>query len=328
MIFNLIFYVLNTLKTTIYWSLVISYKIGQSIVSATGGVLSFLSGLLGISKNAGFVLYEDFITFLDDILHNFLLVIKCILSFVSCILGFISSVSQTIFLFFQDTAAALKLLNNTLTQIPMKICNVVSGLFICVKSLIVLFGSGVWFVITLIPNGIVYTISSCIVLISYIYYYIIDFIIHGFISLITGCRQFYSFVSDIPIESVIGLLAGSCIIYALIKCNTLLFAYLKRIALYIFRNYIRYYVYLLIRVLLNKLKFRNKVPKHPENVKGPKLNNDDLFCVVCQERDKCILILPCKHLCLCNECNRMLKTYNRVCPICRTKVQNTMKVFL
>jgi len=48
------------------------------------------------------------------------------------------------------------------------------------------------------------------------------------------------------------------------------------------------------------------------------------LCVICLEVPKTILMLPCGHKCLCSNC--ALPTNNR-CPICRTTVTTTVKVF-
>ena len=67
-------------------------------------------------------------------------------------------------------------------------------------------------------------------------------------------------------------------------------------------------------------------------------------CIVCMERPKSVLVLPCRHLCMCAECARQLldqarrrsererRTASGVgvppkCPICRGDVKETMDVF-
>lgn len=49
------------------------------------------------------------------------------------------------------------------------------------------------------------------------------------------------------------------------------------------------------------------------------------LCVICQENEKCCLLLPCRHLCLCKECSRRpeLKT----CPLCRKPIRQKLDVF-
>lgn len=55
---------------------------------------------------------------------------------------------------------------------------------------------------------------------------------------------------------------------------------------------------------------------------------EDKLCVICQDREKCIMILPCKHLCICTECKVSLQGHGNSCPICRNNVRQTIKVYL
>ncbi|KAH7670080.1 putative E3 ubiquitin ligase protein [Dioscorea alata] len=47
-------------------------------------------------------------------------------------------------------------------------------------------------------------------------------------------------------------------------------------------------------------------------------------CRVCQERDVCVLLLPCKHLCLCKDCASALDT----CPVCRSPKNASLHVII
>ena len=56
---------------------------------------------------------------------------------------------------------------------------------------------------------------------------------------------------------------------------------------------------------------------------------EDKLCVICQDREKCIMILPCRHLCVCQDCQRPLLQQQPVtCPICRRAVRQTIKAYL
>ena len=55
---------------------------------------------------------------------------------------------------------------------------------------------------------------------------------------------------------------------------------------------------------------------------------EDKLCVICQDKEKCIMILPCRHLCICQDCQGPLQLQNNHCPICRRLVRQTIKAYL
>jgi hypothetical protein len=52
-------------------------------------------------------------------------------------------------------------------------------------------------------------------------------------------------------------------------------------------------------------------------------SDDRKICVVCLDKPKCMLFLPCKHLAVCQDCAGRV----RDCPVCRTRVQNTIHIY-
>lgn len=51
----------------------------------------------------------------------------------------------------------------------------------------------------------------------------------------------------------------------------------------------------------------------------------DSLCCVCYDKPKSMLLLPCRHLCLCSDCS--LLDAVRACPICRGRIQDRIEVF-
>ena len=49
-------------------------------------------------------------------------------------------------------------------------------------------------------------------------------------------------------------------------------------------------------------------------------------CVICMSEPRDTTLLPCRHMCLCHECAKMLRTQTNKCPICRTPVQSLLEI--
>ncbi|XP_020581457.1 probable BOI-related E3 ubiquitin-protein ligase 2 [Phalaenopsis equestris] len=49
-----------------------------------------------------------------------------------------------------------------------------------------------------------------------------------------------------------------------------------------------------------------------------------MVCQVCREKNVCVLVLPCKHLCLCKSCDAGADT----CPTCRSHKNATLQIFM
>jgi hypothetical protein len=54
------------------------------------------------------------------------------------------------------------------------------------------------------------------------------------------------------------------------------------------------------------------------------------ICVVCMERPKCMVLLPCRHMCLCETCGQLTGHGGTLkqCPMCREEIAMCLKVFV
>ena len=48
--------------------------------------------------------------------------------------------------------------------------------------------------------------------------------------------------------------------------------------------------------------------------------NDDRLCCVCQDAEKDVLFLPCKHICVCGGCRSKLVPGR--CPVCKQDIRS------
>ncbi|KAK6166440.1 hypothetical protein SNE40_023130 [Patella caerulea] len=85
------------------------------------------------------------------------------------------------------------------------------------------------------------------------------------------------------------------------------------------------------------MRNRSMTPSRPKNISPEEFEReiekekDKRKCVVCQDQSKSVLILPCRHMCLCVGCAdqivRARYIERRVCPLCRQRIQKVMNVY-
>ena len=49
--------------------------------------------------------------------------------------------------------------------------------------------------------------------------------------------------------------------------------------------------------------------------------NEDRLCVICLVNERNTTVLPCRHMCMCDECAQELRKQTHKCPICRIHVR-------
>lgn len=55
-------------------------------------------------------------------------------------------------------------------------------------------------------------------------------------------------------------------------------------------------------------------------------NNNESTCVICLTDTRNVLLLPCRHLCLCGSCAENLKFQSATCPICRVPFRGLLQM--
>jgi hypothetical protein len=56
------------------------------------------------------------------------------------------------------------------------------------------------------------------------------------------------------------------------------------------------------------------------------VGGEDDSCVICLDRKKAVVFLPCRHMCVCRECSDPAKLQFK-CPTCRGKIADKIEVF-
>lgn len=64
---------------------------------------------------------------------------------------------------------------------------------------------------------------------------------------------------------------------------------------------------------------------HEDDTEKDEEEDEDYLCVVCLVAPKDTAMLPCRHMCCCQQCARRVCLSNNKCPICRADVETTLK---
>eukprot|EP01031_Cornospumella_fuschlensis_P024976 gene24976-30174_t len=78
----------------------------------------------------------------------------------------------------------------------------------------------------------------------------------------------------------------------------------------------------MVRVSLGRLESR-KMELIESNLS---IVNQQRLCTICMEEDRRVLLMPCRHLCVCSKCSEEASL--QLCPICRNHVQDKVIVFI
>jgi len=82
-----------------------------------------------------------------------------------------------------------------------------------------------------------------------------------------------------------------------------------------------------IKPIKQKIKFQNKVGLVHEIYGLESADNDGgKECVICMTEPRDTVVLPCRHMCLCNSCAEVLRHQSNKCPICRSTVRSMVEV--
>lgn len=220
------------------------------------------------------------------------------------------------------------------------------------RSVCVLIGNSTWMLIMLIPNGILFVTKLLIQI-------IVNDVFGGISSMAVatvGClkntvHDTIDYFTVFPLHSLFGLL----VIFLAIKYKhkTLqLFRFVQRHMTMLLMHLLRKIgnvflgIFIALRfiygIFSSALELRQHRRPSNSNLNGNRIENaEDVncsplnkstgnsnLCVICQDRPKSIVLLPCRHLCLCRNCTYNLQSYRTVCPLCRERFCETIQVYV
>lgn len=79
--------------------------------------------------------------------------------------------------------------------------------------------------------------------------------------------------------------------------------------------------------LLKMKAAREQLVEHRQQGDG-----QDSMCCICKEAVKTVLLMPCRHLCVCVECCDELTrdargSFRGKCPVCRVHIESSLRIF-
>jgi RING finger protein 26 len=73
----------------------------------------------------------------------------------------------------------------------------------------------------------------------------------------------------------------------------------------------------------------HEIVKQRAVVEATNSSNEHNSCCICKENPKSMLLLPCRHICLCEECGENFHNGRlENCPVCRQMIRDILRVYI
>lgn len=282
-----------------------SYEIGKLIVTLI--CLLIKSLYVGSAKLANLlqIIVGDFRIFIQDVNRESSYIVNSVLEIYNF---FLRSVDQVILCF-----------RNYFTIIGDEIYrffpnyNLLHGSVNFFKELIELIGSALCLLIKL-PYTVLLSLVQCIYILPEIPLKINSFL-----------KELYTSLLRVSVESMVGIIFFSIFVYFLVRFRKFLVIICRRLTLILI-----YTVQQKISKFFLRRFWTRSIEPIPRRDVTDREVDENYLCIVCQSTPRCIVLMPCKHLCLCDNCSftltRIYKTNS--CPVCRQEISFKLKVFL
>jgi hypothetical protein len=81
-----------------------------------------------------------------------------------------------------------------------------------------------------------------------------------------------------------------------------------------------------VALALSQAEIRNHTAELPIGQQPDQ--NDSTLCVVCINNPKTVVLLPCRHMCVCPECCRSMLQVEPLCPLCRAHKESHIEAYM
>lgn len=315
------------------------YVLGRLIAHILSHISDAVVELVRIIAAFAVTFYEDVRIFVLDIDYQYGHIIKMLNTGISNSASDVSrmalAMSSSITWFGEQTKSETwKMFSGLL--------NLFASSAVGIRNWIVLIGNSVWMLLMCIPHLTLLILQNVIKFTLFIWRSIVDTIKLSANVASDSFSITVTFFTSVPLQSVCGLIS----IYFIIRYRRHVLKGLK----FIYRTFakvVSYFVRNIVTGMLAVAEFlavifnplRNFVPNiwRLSSIQGNPSSSTSSstsikvdpfnFCVICQDKMKTVVLLPCRHLCLCQECYKQLRRYKRECPMCREPYEYSIQVY-
>lgn len=338
---QLIVYLFSSISNGFYYLFWTSYTIGRLISWMFGSAINFLSFIWCNISEAGTIFTEDFLIFLKDLVTVAGNILDAGKDSIVTSCQFLYSIVHVTF----ATIAELFTTGNVHTaNVGQQCVNSFAAMMNAMKNLFVLIGNGSWFILTLVPT-ILLNIFTYIHHLARIWFELslnIGETIWIYVKEMSTASVNYFL--DVPLQAIIG--CSFIVLLVVYRRITLTFVTWLTIRM------LRYLHSRLLTAFLAVLStfrrrnnnnrsrrpIRSSIPTgrpsiassrssavnpqaSPPNAKQN--STEETVCVICRDEPKSVVLMPCRHMCLCGSCSGSIWT----CPLCRNPIRSTISVY-
>lgn len=315
-ILNPILEFVNFLKTTLHYVLVVSFLIGKGIFAFIEQIFNFIvfifQGIVVVLEELWLFIRElhfiinDTFTYIETSTNRGVTVV------IEGLTVFGSELGR----FLTNSKLHSKLLASAFGQWMTNFVGIICGGLL-------LIGDSVCFVVTIIPKSLFNIVI-----------WIGDLVAFG----IGGTWKLLLRLAQNVIDEIFRYTIALAVIFLAVKNRRRIYWTARRWTIQIIRfsiNWItKIYRFLFVlqppRPVPETLLIRQRSPltkTSPTSILNK--SNETNCCVVCRDRPKCVLLLPCKHLCMCEECAEFIGAMRQAfCPLCRSTVNKQLSVYV
>lgn len=329
---QLIVQFVSMLSNGFYYLFWTSYTIGKFISWIFCTALNVLSFIWYNALEAGTIFSEDFMIFLKDLIGVIANILDAGKDSIRTSFVFLYSIIRV------TTTTITELIttgNLHTTNVGQQCVNSFASMMSALKNLFVLIGNGMWFILTLLPTVLI-TIVVYLHQISKIGLEILCNFMEG---VWTNVKEVstasVNYFLDVPLQAIIG--CGCIVLLVMYRRITLMFITWLVVRLL---QYSRSRLLTAFLAIASAFRRRNNNNRSrttrqtfcrspetvsPSNATNTKMN-DGNSCVICRDEERSVVLMPCRHMCLCVPCSGSIRTL-RTCPLCRKPIQNTLSVY-